>query len=265
MSQKLMTKSLLVIFVLLAGSSADAFGQVTINGKSYLDTVCPDRTKEPCATAKMMIVSAGVIVTGEELKGDDWTYMANSMLSSPEVGEEKFRDGLKLGDAVNSWKSWLASPFTGDGNRSKVIAQVYREVHGTTPTIDDYNAWTTKIKARLAWYTTIVGAEKAKLNGDPALRKATINRVYYAAMGRPADEVSYQYWMAQPDHYAQMVEANRRWLYSPNGEKDLRGAVRVALYPKLKREPTAAEIDAGVKQVKPGRLIYREMLAVLQK
>jgi hypothetical protein len=265
MFQKVLTKSLWVIFVLLATQSANAFGQVTINGKSYLDTVCPDRTKEPCATAKQMIVSAGVIVTGEELKGDDWTYTANAMLSSKLVGEERFRDGLKLGDAVNYWKDWLASPFTGDGNRGKVISQAYTEVYGTTPKVDEYNAWMTRIKAKQAWYTTIVGAEKSRLKGEPARRKAMINHVYYTAMGRPAAEVDYQYWMAQPEHYVQMVEANRKWLYSPNGEKDLRGAVRVALYPKLKREPTPAEIDEGVQKVKPGKLIYREMLPVLQK
>jgi hypothetical protein len=253
------------MFVLVAALSADAFGQASINGKSYLDTVCPNKTQEPCATAKMMIVSAGVIVTGEELKGDDWTYTANAMLSSPLVGEQKFRDGLKLGDAVNYWKDWLASPFTGDGNRGKVISQAYTEVYGTTPKVGEYNEWMTKVKAKQAWYTTIVGAEKSRLKGDPALRKAMINRVYFAAMGRPADEVDYQYWMAQPDHYVQVVEANRKWLYAPNGEKDLRNAVRVALYPKLKREPTPAEIDEGIKKVKPGKLIYQEMIAVLQK
>ena len=258
MFQKLMTKSLLTIFILLAGASADAFGQ-------SLGTVCPDKTKEPCATAKQMIVSAEVIVTGDEPKGDDWTYMANYMLSLPEVGEAKFKAGLSLMDAMNGYKAYLASPSTPDGNRFRVINLAYKEVYGVSPGEIETDYWMRKIRAKEAWYTTIVSKEISILNNSELWRRQVIRNAYFEAFGRAPNDGDMQYWFPRKEHYRLLVGAQRAWLYSPQGENDLRAAVRKVLYPKYKREPTPAEIDEGVKKVKPGKLIYSEMIAVLQK
>lgn len=261
MFQKMMTKSLAVVLVLLAGQPAGASGQVTVNGKSQLEVVCPDRNKEPCLTAKKMIVSAGVIVTGEEVTDEEWGYMAAKMLSSPEVGEEKFRAGLSLADALAGWKAWLASPFTGDGNRTKVIDRAYMEVYGVLPLAIERDVWMGRIKAQEAWYATIVSKEIAGLNSAEARRRDMITRAYNHAFGRPAnDTADMPYWLPRKEHYRLVIQAQRQWLYSEKGAKDLWFAAEKALKVKYKKPPTLAEVNAAVEKFRPGKLIYIEMV-----
>jgi hypothetical protein len=107
--------------------------------------------------------------------------------------------------------------------------------------------------------------ETKNLNNSKPLREKMIKAAYSRAFGRQATADEIAYWLARSEHFRPLLNAQRIWLYSAQGNKDLRGAVRVALYPKLKREPTAAEIDEGIKKVTPGKLIYTEMVPVLQK
>jgi hypothetical protein len=261
MSRKIFAHSLLIISAVLAiaaNQTAIVYGQT-------LDEVCPDKTKEPCATAKKMIQSASVVVTGEESKGDDWTFMANKMLTDAQIGEAKFKERINLKDAVEFWKSWLASPFTGDGNRDKVINLAFLEVYGKLPLKIERDVWMKRINAREAWYAAIVSKEISNLNSAEVRRRDLIKRAYSNAFGRPPTDGDFQFWVPRAEHYRPLLSAQRTWMYSDNGLKDLRGAVRVALYPKFKREPTEAEIDEGIKKVKPNRLIYLEMVPVLQK
>ena len=263
MLRKHLTRSLPLIVVLLAGPGSGASGQSTFNGKTQLDLACPDKNKPPCTQAKAMIESAAVLVMGEQVPAGSWETFANRMMDYGIVPAEKSRQGIDLNDALGYFKHYVT--VESPAQSYKLIDRAFLEVFGTLPVIAERDGWLEKVKARQAWYITIAGAEKGRLNGDAALRKKVIDRVYKAAMGRPADDTNYQHWLPRPEHYAQMLEASRKWLHSPAGEKDLRGAVRVALYPKLKREPTPGEIDKGVEQVRPGRLIYREMLPVLQQ
>jgi hypothetical protein len=225
-----------------------------------LSSICPNKNQEPCATAKQMIESAAVIVFGEPLNGDEWTYAANKMLSAPEVGEQKFKDGLKLIDAINYWKSYAASPFAGDGTRTKIVKAAYMEVYGQLPLISENNDWSLKIKEKNAWYTTIVLAEIEKLNKDQVKRKAMIDRVYQVVFGRSADAGNLQYWMPRKEHYRLIVQANRSWLYSDNGKGDLHDTVKRAFINKTNyKTPSETQIKntAGAFSLK--KLIYSEM------
>lgn len=261
MFRKLLKKSLPVILVLLAGRGAEASGQVTVNGKSQLEVMCPDPTKEPCKTAKKMIVSAGVIVTGEEVTDEEWGFMAAKMLSSPEVGEAKFAAGLSLSDAVAGWKAWLASPFTGDGNRTKVINAAYMEVYGVLPLAIERDVWMKRIKAQEAWYAIIVSKEISGLNSADARRRDMITRAYNHAFGRPANDTEdMPHWLPRKEHYRPLIQAQRQWLYSERGAKDLWFAAEKALTAKYKKQPSPAEVNAAVEKFRPGRLIYIEMV-----
>jgi hypothetical protein len=67
-------------------------------------------------------------------------------------------------------------------------------------------------------------------------------------------------WLGSSQHYRQLVGELRAWLYSPAGVEELRKVVRIALYPKLKKEPTEAQKDAAIAVYKPLKLIYTEMI-----
>ena len=260
MIRKISTCSIFIIFVMLCLQASNAFGQVSVNGKSHLETVCPDKTKEPCATAKKMIESAAVIVLGEELGADEWTYTANNMLSSSEVGEEKFKDGLKLMDAANFWKSYIASPFSGDGTRTKVINNAFLEVYGVLPLAIESKVWMAKIKVKQAWYTTIVAKEISNMNSAPIRRQDVITRAYKHAFGRVPNDGDMKYWLPRTEHYRLLIAAQRVWLYSPNGVNDLQNVVKMVLYAKNKKEPLKSDIDAAIKKFAANKLIYIEMV-----
>lgn len=256
----LLTTNLFVAALAFVVCPASAFGQATINGKSYLDNVCPDKTKAPCAQAKNAILSASVLVTGDELKGDDWTYTANAMLSSPEIGEAKFKDGIKLVDAVNYFKSYLASPMTGDGNRAMVVRNAFNEVYGSAPLMQQEKSYIELIKQKKAWYATIVSDEQKNLYANGQARKETINRVYSYAMGRSAKQEDLDYWTARTNDFRQIFQAARTYLYSDAGKADLHDAVRRALNYVNKQPPTEEQIAAATEKFRAGKKVHREMI-----
>jgi hypothetical protein len=58
---------------------------------------------------------------GDTPKGDDWKFSAEGMLNSKIIGEQKFKEGIKLKDAVEFWKEYAASPMVGEGTPLPVI------------------------------------------------------------------------------------------------------------------------------------------------
>lgn len=249
----------LLVWLAFAQSS-NAFGQASIDGKSYFATVCPTKTEAGCVQARDAIRSASVIVTGDDLEGDDWTYTASMMLSDPTIGEAKFKDGIKFTDAVNYFKSYLASPLTGDGNRIFVVRNAFHEVYGSTPLMQQEKAYVEQIKQKKIWYAPMVLAEQKTLYSNPDLRKQTIDRVYSYAMGRSAKPEETDYWMKRQSDFRQMFTATRSFLYTPAGAADLRDAVRRALNFLNKQTPSDAQIQAAIEKFKAGKKVHREMI-----
>ena len=235
-------------------------------GSTLLDAVCPNKANEPCATAKQMIESSAVIVMGEPLGAGDWVYTANKMLSAPE-SEARFKEGLKLIDAIEFWKSYIASPFSGEATPNKVIDLAYQEVYGMFPITSERQAWLQKIKAKQAWYTTIVSQEISNLNSGPLRRQKMIDQNYLYAMGRVAKPDERSYWQNRTEHYRQLLALTRVFLYSQNGYDDRHDIVRRVLYFKnnatyLKNNtvPSEAEIQTAMKKFEPQKLVHSEML-----
>lgn len=228
-----------------------------------LKYVCPDFNKEPCVTAKKMISASQMITLGEESKGDDWIYIAEGMLSghcSDKAYEQKIKDGLKLSDATNYWKCYLASGFTGDGTRLKVIKRAYLKVYGAFPIIAENNYWIEQMKQKKAWYTQIIFTEQGKLYKDTNLHKKVIDHVYRDTMNRGADQKDLDYWLARDSDFEQMYVAARNFLYSNAGAKDLHDTVKRAYWVMNQKYPTEQEITAWTEKFKPGRKIYLEMV-----
>lgn len=230
-----------------------------------LKYICPDLNKEPCVQAKKMIIASQVIALGEEPKGDEWISTAEAMLSGPyadKTYEQKIKDGLKLSQAVDFWKNYLASAFTGDGTRMNVIKLAYFEVYGAFPVIEQNKFWIEQMNQKKAWYTQMVSTEQGKLYGDTELRKQVIKRVYSVTMGRTAEQKEIDYWLARKNDFRQMYHAARSYLYSntPDANKDLHDTVRRALSFINKKNPSEDEIKAAIEKYKPGKKIHSEMI-----
>jgi hypothetical protein len=261
---KIMKNQKLISIKKMAAIAVFAVGLFAGGARAQLlKSVCPDLNKEPCATAKKMIISSQVIVTDDEPKGDEWTYMAEAFLQGTHngvPGEQKFKDGLSLKDAVDYWKYYEASPLTGDGNRQKIITNAFNEVFGAMPLITQSKIYIEQIKQKKAWYTTIVLDEQKNLNSNSELRKQTVNRVYSFAMGRSAKAEELDYWMRRKDDFRQMFTAARVYLYTPAGAADLRDVVRRALNFVNKMPPSEEQINTAIEKYKAGKKVHREML-----
>jgi hypothetical protein len=235
-----------------------------LGGSAYgqkLDQLCPDKGKPPCSTAKNMLVSAWTIVTGDKFAdptGTGWQVDAERMLQFGIVSEEKFKQGIKLPDAVNYYKFYISTLSPGHG--SQAIDRAFQEVYGRFPEVAEKQAWQAKVTAKTAWYTAIVVAEQGNFMKNTAEKTATIERAFNRAIVRKPTAEELKKWLGSSQHYRQLVGELRAWLYSPAGVEELRKVVRIALYPKLKKEPTEAQKDAAITVYKPLKLIYTEMI-----
>ncbi len=171
----------------------------------------------------------------------------------------EWNEGFRYTDAVKYLRILLAQPDMV-GIRAQTVDLAYREIYGRASTPIEQASWEVQIKAQKAWYASIVGAELKKLNASQAQRRLMLDRVYQAGMGRNADDNDRAYWLARPEHFRLIVEANRTWLYSANGVNDLVQTVTRALTAKSGKAPSDAQIKAAMMNYTGSRLIYSEMI-----
>ncbi|RYX84393.1 hypothetical protein EON83_10800 [bacterium] len=190
--------------------------------------------------------------------------------SKPVLMQQEFSAGLSAQDASKFYRKLLQND---GGERSLLIGNVVMDVYGRYQipfNTTDTDLWDGPIKAGNATYATILAAELKKLNSNPSARKDMIERVYIRTMGRmPIDRFvltkgmqgEQTYWGPRSERYSEMMRANRDWLYSPGGSKDLSATVARALKVKLNRVPTEKEVLFSVKKYTWDKLIFSEMVA----
>ena len=65
-------------------------------------------------------------------------------------------------------------------------------------------------------------------------------------MGRSATDADRSYWLGRTEHYRQVLDAARAWLYSGGGSNDLAETVTRALQAKKGSAPSDAEIKTAL-------------------
>ena len=178
-----------------------------------------------------------------------------------------YSDGVKFSEAAAFLKQWLVVQAYDSGEyRAAVIERSYREVFGRTPSATEQALWDARIKAEKIWYVTLVREQRKSLlaPGGTAEKAQMIKRAYTAGFGRAATADESKYWMARPDHYRLVREANRTWLYSPAGAKELVDSIGRAYTWKTGKKATDAQVKASLTAFSgyPTKPIFEDMLNI---
>lgn len=236
--------------------TSEVLGQAVMNNDR--DTSRVEASPQYPNAVKIFTTAAALVMGGEtpdyEIKDSVIAFARTSRYS------EKFNEGIKLNDAINWFKDKLSYP-SSEIRRKLVINNAFQEVYGRDSMPNELSAWDTEVMAQKATYASIVLAEKGKLNKNSVERKATIDRAYQKSMGRNAAAEDLQYWQPRPEHFRQIVEAARTYLYSPSGAKDLKETVTRAYQTKYKGSPL---VDSRIAKLTTDftttKSIYVEMI-----
>ncbi len=102
--------------------------------------------------------------------------------------------------------------------------------------------------------------ESAALNASPAARKAMIERAYQRAEGRAPYAGDAQFWGPKNEHFHEIVEAERTWLYTAKGAGELAAVAGRAWLALYGTPPTDANTKAMLIKATPAKMIYAEMV-----
>jgi hypothetical protein len=172
--------------------------------------------------------------------------------------QDLYIGNMKEKEAVYVLKNYLARDQSAE-LRKETIDRAFYHATGALSNPADFAAWDAKVKAQKDWYGRILSAETQKMNKNKTARELMIKSAYVVSLGREATKTDMDSWMPRAETYRQIVEANRNWLYSSSGAKDLAGAVASVLQSKTNKKPNEDEVKNAIGQFRPKRLIFMEM------
>ncbi|MCW3846300.1 hypothetical protein OF829_03545 [Sphingomonas sp. LB-2] len=248
-------RSLLIALVLAACVfPAAAFAQTPID----------NRLKAMAASDRVdkAFGSAAIIVLGRTVNPNE-IYPWLVLMGTPEYGmSDEIANEVDLNGAVKFLKAFIAKP-AGAGLRAELIDRAFLEVHGRNSTPLEQASWDAEVKAGKAYYASIVVKESAKLNASPALRKEMIQRAYLFAEGRLPYPGDLAFWGGKQEHYREIVEAERKWLYSPGGAKELVEVAKRAWKAAYGTVPSDEALKAVLVRATQGKMVYAELAKAL--
>ena len=202
--------------------------------------------------------SASMIVLGRAPEKNDIEIYLTLMVS-PEYGmSDKVTDEVKFVDAVNFLKVAIATP-NGATLRGQAIDNTFREVYGRPSSPLEQATWDPQVKAGKAWFAPMVTKERGKLSANPAERQDTIRRVYQSAEGRMPTQGDRDFWGKKTEDYAEMVAAERKWLYTPGGANELVEVAKRAWKAAHGNAPSDGQLKAALVKAAEGKFIYTEL------
>lgn len=213
--------------------------------------------KAKIAKFKSAFDTAALLVLGRETSDLEVSiWLKNMQKQSP----GQFETEVKFTDVVKYLKTLIAQPLSST-LRTGAINNAFREVYGIDALPVQQAQYDAQIRAQQATYSSIVLTEIKNLNEDKIARKLMIARAYKKSMGRVTVQSEMDYWLPRADHFRQIVEASRSWLYSANGSKDLAETVKRAL--EVNKMPgeniSNAKISDAMKKFTVKKLIFDEM------
>lgn len=205
-------------------------------------------------TASMTIL--GRKPAGEENAGEipAWIYLTLTKYGSA----QNYFAGMKTEAAEYVLKALFAESKYA-GARKETIDRAFYHATGGFSNTTQFAFWDAKIQQKEAWYANILESVRQEMNKNASSRKLMIQCAYLIVFGRMPTDGDMNYWMPRGENYKQLVEANRTWLYSPNGAKDLAETVTGVLKFNLNRTPTENEVKTAIGDYQKKRQVYMEM------
>lgn len=148
------------------------------------------------------------------------------------------------------------------------IDKAFYHAKGDLPSAWERSYWEAKIQQDAATtYETVLKSVTEEMNKKPSARRLMIQIAYVMVFGRYATDVDMNFWHPRSENFREVVEANRNWLYSPNGAGDLNVAVTSILQFLLQKPPTQNEVNnsIGIYKKDSRRLIWAELREVMPK
>lgn len=210
--------------------------------------------------AKFAVRSAYSDATGSLLTGSElpWIREFFDMHSYATVDFFIKKDGLRPSDLSGVFKKYLCQP--NEGNlRLETINRAFDTTYGKAPTPTDVAHWNPVACTAAPFFNTIVNAETEKMNANKITRRFMITAAYKRSFGRPALSSELDKWTPLKENFASIVSANRGYMYSSQGAKELAATVERALFNKKGEKPTPAEISAAIIQYSGKKAIFSEM------
>lgn len=213
---------------------------------------------ESDARVQAAFTSASMVVLGRKPMENEILIFLTLMVS-PEYGmAQQVTDEVKFIDAVKFLKVAIAKP-QGAALRAEAIDSAFFEVYGRPSTPLEQATWDAQVKAGTAWFAPMVTKERARLNAAPAERQETIRRVYQYAEGRMPAPGDRDFWGKRTENYAEMVAAERKWLYTPAGANELVEVVKRAWHSAHGASPSDFQLKAALIKAAQGKLVYSEL------
>jgi hypothetical protein len=205
--------------------------------------------------SKKSLQSASTVVLGDEIGLPQAGSDLQAMAKDPQFATVA-ADGVSYTEAVSYYKARLANKSSG-WLRATTIGQAFRWAYGRESTDTEQAFWDGQLKAGSAWYATIADSLRSQLAKSPADHKKMISGAYFTSFGRTATDAEVSYWLPRAEVYGQIKEANRGWLYSPNGAGELVATVyRRRAWFKL--APTGST-KAILAKLSTTRLLFMDM------
>jgi hypothetical protein len=198
------------------------------------------------------------VVLGRKLVKTDYDPLVEVVNRDATLREELINDP-KFTGGVKAMKLYLADKNSA-ALRAEVVNRVFQEVYGRDSTALEQANYDAQMKQQKQWYMVILTFERSRLQKDTKERTAMLNRAYNISMGRDARPEDLKYWLPRYEHFTQVVNASRQWLYSPAGANDLVETVTLYLNVRTGKKPNEALVKKTMTAVSTDKLIFIEML-----
>lgn len=139
--------------------------------------------------------------------------------------------------------------------KAGLIDVAFKNVYGTGVSPKDLAFY----NAQKIGYMDVFSSEQKKMNASQVLYRLAILYAYKKTFGRAPAPTETDYWTPRPQTFSQIVEANRAYLYAPNGAKDLTETVKRHLLDKGNDKPSIQQINAAIVKFSANKAIYEEM------
>lgn len=209
--------------------------------------------------AKASIAEAYMRSYATELKEyEKIGWVRNMFMLRPEYVMKFFYKGMTGIEAMQYFRVYIREPGQAK-DRLKIIRTAFGNVYGREPGPAEVAYWDGECNKVANFYETIVIQETVKLNSNKITRRFMTTAAYKRSFGRPASSSELIYWESKTETSQRLIEANRKYLYSPQGAKELAATVERALYNELGEKPSAKQINERIVKYRATKALFEDM------